>query len=136
MTERDFTETWLWERARALIERADRAQRGFAAPQRPGGRRPSWEPPVDVFESGDELWVVVALPGVEPQSVRIELSLGAISVCGERALPPEFRSAQVNRLEIPHGRFERRVGLPEGAYEVLEQRLVDGCLFLTLSKSG
>jgi len=126
----------MWERARELIEKADRIQRSFFAPQRPGTRRPSWEPPVDVFETTGELWVIVALPGVAPDSVRVEVLETDVTVCGERALPPAFRQAVVHRLEIPHGRFERRVGLPPGTYELARQELQDGCLLLCLTKTS
>jgi len=40
----------------------------------------------------------------------------------------------VHRLEIPHGRFERRVALPPGSYEVERKELVNGCLLLGLKK--
>jgi HSP20 family molecular chaperone IbpA len=124
----------MWERARSLLEKADRLQRSFFEPQRPGMRRPSWEPPVDVFETPGEVWVLVVLPGVTPESVQVELVQNDVTVCGERALPAEFRSAVVHRLEIPHGRFERRVSLPPGSYELARRQLVNGCLFIGLAK--
>jgi len=124
----------MWERARSLLEQAERVQKNFFAPQRPGTRRPSWEPPADVFETQSEVWVLVVLPGVSPESVQVELFQSDVTVCGERALPPAFRSAVVHRLEIPHGRFERRVGLPPGRYEVTRKELVNGCLFVGLAK--
>jgi HSP20 family molecular chaperone IbpA len=136
VTEKDPSETWMWERARTLLERADRIQKSFFAPQRPGTRHPSWEPPVDVFETQSEVWVLVVLPGVAPESVRVELFQSDITVCGERTQPPTFRSAVVHRLEIPHGRFERRVSLPPGTYEVTHRELVNGCLFLGLAKTS
>jgi HSP20 family molecular chaperone IbpA len=89
---------------------------------------------VDVVETASALWVLVALPGVDAASVRVELQEHELMVCGERALPAEFRSAVVHRLEIPHGRFERRVGLPPGTYEVAQRALQDGCLVLSLLK--
>jgi len=113
---------------------AERVQKNFFAPQRPGTRRPSWEPPADVFETQSEVWVLVVLPGVAPESVQVELFQNDVTVCGERALPPAFRSAVVHRLEIPHGRFERRVALPPGRYELARKELVNGCLFLGLTK--
>jgi HSP20 family protein len=124
----------MWERARSLLEQAERVQKNFFAPQRPGTRRPSWEPPADVFETQSEVWVLVVLPGVAPESVQVELFQNDVTVCGERALPPAFRSAVVHRLEIPHGRFERRVALPPGRYELARKELVNGCLFLGLTK--
>jgi len=130
----DDPETWMWERARALLERADRLQRGFFLPGRPGTKLPSWEPPVDVFETATELWVLVALPGVEPERVVVELGPSLLVVSGERALPAAFRSAAVHRLEIPHGRFERRIVLPPGRYERTQIEIVHGCLFVNLAK--
>ena len=134
VTDRDPNETWMWERARSLLDQADRLQRSFFAPQRPGMRHPSWEPPADVFETPGEVWVIVVLPGVAPESVQVHVSEHDVTVCGERALPPAFRSAVVHRLEIPHGRFERRVSLPPGQYELARRELLNGCLFLGLSK--
>ncbi len=127
-------ETWMWERARALLERADRVQRQFFQPGRPGARRPNWEPPVDVFETPTELWVQVALPGVEANGMRVEIQGNGLVVYGERPLPHAFRNAAVLRLEIPHGRFERTVELPAGRYELVRSELVNGCLFLNLAK--
>jgi len=126
----------MWERARSLLDQAERVQKSFFAPARPGTRRPSWEPPADVFETASEVWVVVTLPGVAPETVRVEIFQSDVTVCGERAQPPAFRSAVVHRLEIPHGRFERRVTLPPGRYELAHQEIVLGCLFLGLTKGS
>jgi HSP20 family molecular chaperone IbpA len=89
-----------------------------------------------VVETTGEVWVMVALPGVAPDSVRVEIFQSEFTVCGERALPPAFRQAVVHRLEIPHGRFERRVALPPGTYELASQELQDGCLLVSLTKIG
>ena len=42
--------------------------------------------------------------------------------------------AAIHRLEIPYGRFERRIALPAGRFEVARSDLVDGCLTLSLRK--
>jgi HSP20 family molecular chaperone IbpA len=136
VTEKDPAETWMWERARSALEQADRIQRSFFAPQRPGTRHPSWEPPVDVFETQSEVWVLAVMPGVAPESLEVTLFANDVTVCGERALPPAFRSAVVHRLEIPHGRFERRVSLPPGTYELTRRELLNGCLFLGFTKTS
>ena len=127
-------ETWMWERARSVLERADRIQRSFFQPGRPGSRPPSWEPPVDVFETETELWVLVALPGVEPERVRVELDGVRVRIRGERVLPAPFRSAVMHRLEIPHGVFERVLELPPERFELARTELLHGCLFLLLKK--
>ncbi len=127
-------ETWMWERARAMLERADRMQKSFFQPGRPGSRRPAWEPPVDIFETSAELWIQVALPGVEPEKVHVAIDPGHVTVSGERLHSSAFRDAAVHRLEIPHGRFERRIEFPPGSYELSQRELAHGCLFLNFKK--
>jgi len=133
MTDHD-PETWMWERARAILEQADRMQRRAVRTRRPGTPHPSWEPPVDVFETATEIWILVALPGVELERIAIDVAGSALVVAGERTLPPAFRSAVVHRLEIPHGRFERHIDLPPGTYELGQKQAIDGCLFLSLHR--
>ena len=40
----------------------------------------------------------------------------------------------IHRLELPYGRFERRIELPPGRFDVVRRELVDGCLTLGLRK--
>ena len=127
-------ESWMWERAREVLERADKLQRHFFELRGSRDLRPTWEPPVDVFECDQELWVLVALPGVHPDRVEIVIEGDVLTVAGERTMPEECRSASVHRLEIPHGRFERQVELPAGHFEVAQKDLKLGCLVLSLKK--
>ena len=46
----------------------------------------------------------------------------------------ESQLARVHALEIPYGRFERRIGLPTQALTLTGRKLQDGCLTLTFSK--
>lgn len=109
-----------------------------AAVFRPGGAvaRAAWEPPVDVFETAAALWIVVALPGVGEEQIEVRFDGASIVVAGERRLPVQGRAAVLYRLEIPHGRFERRIELPPGRFRVGQRDLVDGCLVLSLEKLG
>ena len=129
-------ETWMWERARSLLDEADRLQRQFFQPAPPGSKGATWEPPVDVFETDAELWILVALPGVSPSKVEIRLSGCELVVAGERTLPAVLKRAALKRLEIPRGRFERRLALPTGVYELGNNEMIDGCLALQLKKTG
>jgi len=40
----------------------------------------------------------------------------------------------IHRVEIPHGRFERRIRLPDARWEVGRSTLVNGCLLLSLTQ--
>ena len=57
-------------------------------------------------------------------------------LAGTRVLPPELRTAVIHRLELPQGRFERRLRLPAGRYSTVRRAAVDGCLLITLAKAG
>ncbi|MEA2997990.1 MAG: hypothetical protein QOG74_3539 [Alphaproteobacteria bacterium] len=125
--------TWMWTEACAMIERAERLQRQFFRPGLSSMPSASWEPPVDVFESERGVQIIVALPGVEPQNTEVYLDSGELVITGLRELPAVTRAAAIHRLEIPYGRFERRIPLP-GAVDIERSALVRGCLSLTLTK--
>ena len=59
-----------------------------------------------------------------------------LAIVGTRRWPASLRSALVHRMELPHGRFERRLGLPPGTFEIVRHDLVDGCLTIALRKLG
>lgn len=132
MTRRNSPEA-MWAEACALLDRAERLQREFFQPRARGGPV-VWEPPVDVFEADHALRIIVALPGVPADRVELFVDGSTLVVSGVRSLPRELRDGTVRRMEIPAGRFERRIGLPPGRFELIEQRLADGCLTLTLRR--
>jgi HSP20 family molecular chaperone IbpA len=125
--------SWMWAQALEMLHDAERLQRQFFRIGVAEGA-PYWEPPIDLYENGDELRLLVALPGVTPQQLEVVLAPGLIIVRGERSLPTNSRRAAIRRLEIPYGRFERRIALPAGAFELIEQQLEHGCLVLTLRR--
>ncbi len=147
----------MWGDALSMLERADRLHRQFArfgaAEQQAAARSadtatdaahaaraggPSWEPPVDIVETADAVSVQVALPGVTAESVNIALEPGAIHVSATRRFVADDRRARIHRMEIPFGRFARRIALPAGlaadALELVGRTLADGCLTLTFRK--
>lgn len=124
----------MWADAIELLDRAERLQRQFFEVRPMATEGASWEPPVDLFETEDALWAVVALPGVTADQVQLTIEGGTLLVSGVRALPKEVRRAAIHRLELPAGRFQRRIQLPPGHYELVERRLTDGCLSLGLRK--
>ena len=124
---------WMWDEALELLHSAERLQRQFFRVGEAQGT-PCWEPPVDVYEHGDVLRLLVALPGVAPQQLEVVLAEASIMVRGERSLPAQARGAAIHRLEIPYGQFERRIPLPEGRFELIDRRLEHGCLVLELRR--
>jgi HSP20 family protein len=125
---------WMWAEACEFLDRAERLQRQFFRLESFEGRRPAWQPPVDLFETERELQILVALPGVEADQLQIVIDSDSLIVVGERLVPPRARGAAIHRIEIPYGRFERRIPLPQGRYELGQRDLANGCLLLTLRK--
>jgi HSP20 family molecular chaperone IbpA len=117
------------------LARAERMHRQFFSLKATAEPRvSSWEPPIDVLETDDELLIFVALPGVDPDAVEAVIADGVLVISGQRTLPRELRDARILRLELPQGRFERRIALPTGRYAV-SRFAVNGCIVLRLAKS-
>ncbi|OAI10109.1 heat-shock protein Hsp20 [Methylomonas lenta] len=129
----DDLDAWMWAEACAMLNRADRLHRQFFRPADLHARPPTWEPLVDIYETRQEFKIMMALPGVAPEHLQVILEGTHLMVSGKRHLPvsPE---AEIKRLEIPYGRFERRLELPVGDYELGGRELANGCLILTLKK--
>lgn len=127
----------MWGEALSLLEQADRLHRQFF---RVAGSEatPCWEPPADVVESAECLQVHVALPGVSADSIAVVIEPGGVVVSALRPFPCREVEAHIHRIEIPYGRFERRIMLPlEDPYipiDLIGRQLVDGVLTLTFRK--
>ncbi|MGR9087735.1 MAG: Hsp20/alpha crystallin family protein [Gammaproteobacteria bacterium] len=126
-------ESWMWAEACEMLDRADRLHRQFFRPAVLDTRRTAWEPPVDVYETQNEFIVMIALPGVELEQMSILLEGKCLRIGGQRHLPVKAE-ADIRRLEIPYGRFERRIELPSLRFELGDREFVNGCFVITLRK--
>jgi HSP20 family protein len=124
----------MWAEAFQMLDQAERLQRQFFRLVFPRGARVAWEPPVDVFEDEHELVIVVALPGVAPREAEAAIEGRTLVIRAQRRVPLEDRNCSVERLEIPHGYFERRLELPPIPLELASQEWADGCLVVTVRK--
>ena len=127
---------WMLSEAIETLARAERMQHQLFRLQRPDTRQPAWEPPIDVIETERAVLILVALPGVDPDQVEAAIEDGALVVTGRRVPPPELRTAVIHRLELPQGRFERRIPLPPGRYGAVHRFSANGCLVFNLDKAA
>ena len=120
----------MWSEALSMLERAERLQRHFFT-----HAETAWEPPVDIVETPDGVVVQIALPGVPADSITIGLDPSGITLSALRPFPCRDSASHVHRIEIPYGRFERRIGLPladpYAPLELVGKSLADGVLTLT-----
>ena len=127
---------WMWADAVDLIDRVQRLHQQSFAPGRSAGGAPGWEPPADMLETENAVLVLVALPGVDLEQTEAVIEDGVLVVRGYRILPAELRVAKIHRLELPQGRFERRLPLPAGRYDSVRRTSEHGCLLVTLRKAN
>lgn len=82
----------------------------------PGGRQAadlplsSFTPPADVRREADKWMVSIAVPGIAPESLNIDVVGRTLRVRGERGAG---QKADALLSEIVYGRFEREFTLPE-----------------------
>lgn len=134
----------IWQRANDLLQQAERIHRNFlqvaagARYRASHGRTPSWEPPVNVVETDESLWVISALAGVAVDPVDVRLEGRDLVIAGERPLPKCCYDGELKLWEIPLGRFERRVTLVGGENPLLLGNISfqDGLLIIELRKNS
>ena len=70
-------------------------------------------PPVDILESAEALQVVVDVPGVAPEAVRVAVVQDVVIVVGEKdRATPSRTPVSAHLIERDFGRFVRIVPLP------------------------
>lgn len=133
MTLRD-PRSWMWAEAVELLDQADRLQRQFFRLATDAQQQPRWEPPVDVYASDEQVLIEVALPGVPIERMELVFGPGELVIRGDRQLPHRPAGTAIQRLEIPYGRFERRLALGPGDWELVARSATHGCLQLLLAR--
>ena len=124
----------MWSEACEMLMRAERMHRQLFQPQGGTYRAAAWEPPADVLETDSHIVIYVALPGVDQEHVELAIDGGELVISGARILPAELRNAVIHRLELPQGRFMRRIPLPRGRYDQIAKSAGNGCLLISLRK--
>jgi HSP20 family protein len=126
---------WMWIDACEMVSRAERLHRRVFGVTHGEDRFPCWEPPVDIFETSLELKVIVLLPGVSEDKLSVAIDDGLLTITGTSPFPGPAK-AQIHRMEIPYGDFQKRLQLPSPAYELAGYEYRDGCLTVRLKKTA
>jgi HSP20 family molecular chaperone IbpA len=127
---------WMWVEACEVLNRAERLQRQFLRYIGPGADAAVWEPPVDIQETADGLILHFALPGVVPEEISLTLETTELIVSAMRPLKLAHADAVIRRLEIPHGRFFRRIPLTGVPLKLTASRYENGCLEVRLTRQA
>ena len=76
-----------------------------------------WAPPLDVWETDDELVYAFDLPGIPEEKIAIEFEDGSLTISAERERTQEVSQDRFYRFERRYGNFTRTIGLPQGVAE-------------------
>lgn len=92
--------------------------------------------PLDVYAQGDDVVVVAAAPGIDPEGIEITVEKNTVTIAGTAAVASaDGSSATWYVQELPRGRFSRSLTLP---FEVdaahADATFDNGMLRLTLPK--
>jgi HSP20 family protein len=94
-----------------------------------------WAPPLDVWETADELVYAFDLPGIPEDRISIEFEDGALTVSADRERSEEVEQDRFYRFERRYGSFARQIGLPQGVKEDdIRADYRDGVLELHVTK--
>ncbi|MFN8512647.1 MAG: Hsp20/alpha crystallin family protein [Thermomicrobiales bacterium] len=96
-----------------------------------------WSPRLDIFVEGEELVLVVELPGVRKRDLHVALDRGVLVVEGEVHPGGGDGARQYFRAERPRGRFRRLLQLPfEVRAEEISAHLEHGVLEVRLPQAA
>lgn len=71
----------------------------------------AWNPPVDILEEKDRIFVKVEVPGVEENNLKVSFEDGLLTVSGERQFERKD-DRNYHRIERAYGSFTRTFSLP------------------------
>jgi HSP20 family protein len=119
------------ERMNALFEESLRG----ATPEREEVEDAVWAPSADAFETDDEIVVLVDVPGVSRDAMRVEVDGNHLLVRGERHIPEGLDRGDARRVERAYGAFSRGFELPAAVDETrISAEHRDGVLAVRLPK--
>jgi HSP20 family protein len=71
-----------------------------------------WSPPVDVFETEDELVLKADVPEVDSQAIDVRVENDTLTLSGERQGERDNHSKGYHRIERGYGQFTRSFSVP------------------------
>ena len=71
-----------------------------------------WKPPMDIYETPEEIIVRAEIAGVDTENLEVEISNRAVRIYGNRTELSRIDNATYRLAEIQYGKFERILFLP------------------------
>jgi HSP20 family protein len=77
----------------------------------------AWTPPLDVWETEDDLVYAFDMPGIPEEKIAVEIEDDTLTVSGSRERAEKVEDERFFRYERRFGDFTRSVALPQGCGE-------------------
>jgi len=95
-----------------------------------------WMPLTDIKEDKDNYFVMLDLPGVSKNEVKVSYADGQLSISGERKQEKDSSDSRFHRVERVYGRYYRSFTLPQQVREdKIEAEFKDGQLTVIVPKA-
>ncbi len=95
----------------------------------------AWAPPVDIYETDDDVIVAAELPGIKREDIDVSVVGDKLILRGTRAHERDSDDEQFHRMERQYGSFYRAFNLPQVIEaDTISAKLAQGVLQVTLPK--
>jgi len=95
----------------------------------------SWSPPIDIYETDEDIIVTAELPGVKREEIEVTVAGDKLILKGNRTRERDSNGEQFHRMERQYGSFYRSFNLPHATDpDAINARLSQGVLYVTLPK--
>ena len=72
----------------------------------------TWAPPVDIYETENELVVKAELPDFQDKDIDVRITNNTLTIRGERKFEKDLKEENYHRIERAYGSFVRSFSLP------------------------
>jgi HSP20 family protein len=128
-----------WDQSRGLTSLQDQVNRlfegSFTRDRSDHSDLATWAPPVDIYETENELVVKVDLPDLQEKDIDVRVESNMLTIRGERKFEKDVNEDNYLRVERAYGPFTRSFSLPNTVKsEGIRAEYHNGVLTLHMAK--
>lgn len=98
---------------------------------------PQFVPDCEIRETKDAYVVMMEVPGIPKDSIKIDLKGNILTICGQKEKIKSEESDNFRTCERAYGAFKRSFSLPRGTNpDAIKAKCKDGVLTVTIAKSN
>ncbi len=128
-----------WDQSRAFTSLQDQVNRlfegSFTRDRSGHADLATWAPPVDIYETENELVVKADLPDLQDKDIDVRVENNTLTIRGERKFEKDVNEDNYLRVERTYGPFMRSFSLPNTvSSESIRAEYRNGVLTLHMAK--